>query len=142
MSDSIDDKLQSDESDENTSDKKEEPYDPTLDVCSDKFDPLKALTFTGRINLPYSKVPRFTTLERLGSEHELLNVDIIEREQQRKKEMTAITSGVGGLASSSQAGRDGGEPSNIHEANKRRFLPHQGKFKIIKIYYLLIYVRN
>ncbi|XP_044730098.1 U7 snRNA-associated Sm-like protein LSm11 [Chrysoperla carnea] len=131
MSDSSDDKLQSDESDENTSDKKE-AYDPTLDVCSDKFDPVKALSFTGRINLPYSKVPRFNTLKRLGSEHELLNVDIIEREQQRKKEMTAIISGVGGTASSSQAGRDGGEPSNIHEANKRRFLPHQEPIKGFK----------
>lgn len=112
-SESIDDKPDSDRTES------EEPVDPTLDLTSELFDPLKAL-YSNTIHIPAKKSKLFD------------NVSIFESTLARKarsKENPA-----------SNSSKNQPSTSQAHTAEnpfKRRFLPHQSRFffVVLSVFY-------
>lgn len=88
----------------------EEPVDPTLDVTSEFFDPLKAL-YSNTIHIPFKNAKIFD------------NVSIFEATLARK------TTSKGSAASNLSTNKPSTSKAQTTENPfQRRFLPHQSRF--------------
>lgn len=100
----------------------QEDYDPELDILSEQFNPLKALTTSKIFNLPRQNAPIYNNLAQFESAMKKQQMNATDPSTAKKHQNMPESKGDSGAAHSNRWLKD------ELTTTTRRFLPHQGMF--------------
>lgn len=106
--------------------------DPTLDITSDQFDPLKAL-YAPKVVLPVRDAKIYDNIGKYESV--VIAKRLPDGKKQSSKLLTTANAGKSGSNVTSQISGASVVPKGENPF-QRKFLPHQSKKKVIFFYYI------
>lgn len=100
----------------------DEPIDPTLDVTSEHFDPLKAL-YAKNIKLPFEDAKVYDNINQFQSS--------LNKKQFQNDKKVDKTNKAGEMSNVAKASTSRAATEGTTKIFQRRFLPHQSRFEYL-----------